>query len=265
MIFVFDLDGTICFKGQPVSETILSCLEDLAHAGHEVIFASARPIRDMLPVLHERFHRFSLIGGNGSLVSKEGSITHIETFSEDLKNVLLKHIEEHQATYLIDSHWDYAYTGALDHPILKNVDTSNLANRVDAESLLSIVKILIITANDSEVLEQKLSSLGVVVHRHRNENVIDISPQNIHKWSALQKLGVEEKQFIAFGNDTNDITMFKNAQQAIMIGHHDELAQYATEAIPLVGDYEAKIVEKLQELASSITQHAIINEFHEMR
>jgi Cof subfamily protein (haloacid dehalogenase superfamily) len=255
MIFVFDLDGTICFKGQPVSETILSCLEELAHAGHEVIFASARPIRDMLPVLHERFHRFPLIGGNGSLVSKEGNNTHIETFSQDQTNVLLKHIEVHQATYLIDSDWDYAYTGAVDHPILKNVDTSNLAKCVAAESLLSIVKILILTSHDSEVLEQKLSSLGVVVHKHRNENVIDISPQNIHKWSALQKLGVEEKQFIAFGNDTNDITMFKHAQQAIMIGHHDELAPHATEAIPLVGDFEAKIVEKLKELAGQSIQN----------
>ncbi|WP_054027739.1 HAD-IIB family hydrolase [Bacillus sp. FJAT-28004] len=249
MIFVFDLDGTICFKGQPVSEMILSCLEELTHAGHEVIFASARPIRDMLPVLHKRFHSFSLIGGNGSLVSKDDNMTSIETFNEDLTVNLLKHIEDHQATYLIDSHWDYAYTGSLEHPILKNVDASKLAKLVAVESLESIVKILILTANDMEILEQKLASLDVVIHRHRNEGVIDISPKNIHKWSALQKLGVETQQFIAFGNDANDISMFQNAKQAIMIGHHDELAPFATESIPLVGSCEELIVKKLKELA----------------
>ncbi|MEC1535480.1 HAD hydrolase family protein [Bacillus sonorensis] len=53
MNFVFDLDGTICFEGQPVSEHLLMAFEELKAQGHEVIFASARPIRDLLPVLHE--------------------------------------------------------------------------------------------------------------------------------------------------------------------------------------------------------------------
>lgn len=51
MNFVFDLDGTICFKGQPISEKILNSLEKLQMDRHDVIFASARPIRDMLPVI----------------------------------------------------------------------------------------------------------------------------------------------------------------------------------------------------------------------
>jgi len=42
MIFVFDLDGTICFQGKPVSEKILTALAELANKGYEVIFASIR-------------------------------------------------------------------------------------------------------------------------------------------------------------------------------------------------------------------------------
>ncbi|WP_209977206.1 HAD-IIB family hydrolase [Paenibacillus eucommiae] len=249
MKFVFDLDGTICFHGQPVSETLLKCFEDLVNENHEIIFASARPIRDMLPVIHQRFHKYSLIGGNGSLVSTYGSITHIESFHNAQVLKVLQFIEEHQATYLIDSDWDYSYTGPLDHHILKNVDASKLAKQVPIESLMSVVKILILTANDMENLAEKITNLGVVIHRHRNENVLDISPQNIHKWNALKQLGVKEKQFIAFGNDANDIPMFKKAQHTVMIGHHDDLAQYATETIPLEGNYEEKIVAKLKELA----------------
>ncbi|MDI3410861.1 HAD hydrolase family protein [Bacillus sonorensis] len=45
MNFVFDLDGTICFEGQSVSEHLLMSFEELKAQGHEVIFASARPIR----------------------------------------------------------------------------------------------------------------------------------------------------------------------------------------------------------------------------
>ncbi len=116
MQFVFDLDGTICFKGQPVSETILSCLEDLRSSGHEVIFASARPVRDILPVLHERFHHYPMVGGNGSLAAMAGQIVHAASFPDPVKRELLGIIGQYRAEYLIDSEWDYAYTGPSDHP-----------------------------------------------------------------------------------------------------------------------------------------------------
>lgn len=37
MKFVFDLDGTICFKGQPVSDALLKVLEEMVEQGHEVV------------------------------------------------------------------------------------------------------------------------------------------------------------------------------------------------------------------------------------
>ncbi|GAC43863.1 predicted hydrolase [Paenibacillus popilliae ATCC 14706] len=92
-----------------------------------------------------------------------------------------------QATYLIDSDWDYAYTGAADHPILNNLDPLKIAKRLPLESLASIVKVLVLSATDIEMLAENLTSLDVVVHKHRNENSLDIIPKNIHKWSSLQK------------------------------------------------------------------------------
>ena len=250
MKFVFDLDGTICFNGQPVSEVILRCLEDLTAAGHEVIFASARPIRDLLPVLHQRFHAYPLIGGNGSLISKNGRIAHVESFTKDQIQGLFRLIEEHQATFLIDSDWDYAYTGPADHPILNNIDNSKLAQQVPVHSLKSIIKILILTAVDMESLAEKIRALGVTVHRHRKENMMDVNPPKVDKWTALKKLGVDEKQFIAFGNDSNDIPMFKTSLHSVMIGHHDELEPFASESIPLGDNVEDQIVTKIRELAN---------------
>ncbi|MFD0717024.1 HAD-IIB family hydrolase [Paenibacillus sp. GCM10027626] len=249
MQFVFDLDGTICFKGRPISETILCAIEQIEAERHEVIFASARPIRDMLPVLHERFHRHTLIGGNGALVSQQGTVTFAEAFTKEQAAALLQLITEHEATYLIDSDWDYAYTGPADHPILRQVDTARLAKQVDVASLSTYVKMLLLTATDMERLSERLSALDVIVHRHRNENVVDISPAGIHKWNALKQVGVAEQAFVAFGNDANDIPMFRTARHAVMIGHHDELAPYAAEVLALDEQIEAKVADKLIELA----------------
>ncbi|OPA81191.1 HAD family hydrolase [Paenibacillus selenitireducens] len=249
MHFVFDLDGTICFQGKPLSSKIIDALQEVTHQGHEVVFASARPIRDMLPVIHPDLHGYAMIGGNGSLISKQGEIVYSQGFSPQEMNDIMSLIGKYNATYLIDSEWDYAYTGPQDHPILNNVDPDQLAKRVHVEELTSIVKILILTSDSFEELSARLTELDVFVNRHRHEHVLDISPKGIHKWSALQTLGVQERSYIAFGNDANDITMFEHAKHAVMIGYYEPLSSSATEAIELVDDYEQKIVDKIQELS----------------
>lgn len=249
MNFVFDLDGTICFKGQPISEKVLNSLEDLKTSGHHVIFASARPIRDMLPVIDPRFHGYTMIGGNGSLISVNGSIRYSHSFTDIQIDSINKILDEYNATYLMDGEWDYTYTGPLDHPILNNLDPSNSAKNIDLSHHKSIVKILVLTSDDMDKMTDAILKLDVTVHKHGNENVIDISPQGIDKWSALNKLEVEKRSYIAFGNDANDISMFKNAAYSIMVGHHKELSKYASESIPLSENVEDDITEKINSLS----------------
>ena len=227
MKYVFDLDGTICFKGEPISDSILDALAGLTAKGNEVIFASARPIRDMLPVIRKDFHHYTMIGGNGSLISKNGKIIYAKAFSDEEWVAISRLIRESKATYLIDGEWDYAYTGPEGHPILENLDPAKLATNVKLESLTSIVKILILESSDHEQLAARLEQLDVIVHQHRNEHVVDISPNGIHKWSALQQLGVRQGDYVAFGNDANDRTMFEHACHTVMIGYHEQLAAIA--------------------------------------
>lgn len=248
MKFVFDLDGTICFKGQPVSKKILRSLSKITKEGHEVIFASARPFRDMLPVIDKNIHHYTMIGGNGSLILKDGEIICSKAFAPKVVSDIKKLIDEYQASYLIDGEWDYAYTGPNDHPILQNVDPNKLANLVEVEGLTSIIKILLLSAKQFDELEEKLSELDVFVNKHRNENVLDISPNGINKWRALQELGVEENNFIAFGNDANDIPMFEKATHSVMVGYHNQLSFYAKDVIGNNGNQESEIVDKIEEL-----------------
>lgn len=248
MKFVFDLDGTICFKGQPIVPEILQALHELTELGHEVIFASARPIRDMLSVIARPFHGYPMIGGNGSMIFLNGEIVHSTTFSLHEMQLIKQWIEEHRTTYLIDSDWDYAYTGSKTHPIRKNVDPANLAQCCPLEALDTITKVLFLTADRMEKLAEKLEELDVYVHRHGQENVLDVSPKGVHKWSALQRMGVEEQAYIAFGNDANDQTMFEKSLYSVRIGSYESLELFASETIELAGDYEQTIVERIQEL-----------------
>ncbi|GGE45275.1 hydrolase [Pullulanibacillus camelliae] len=249
MRFVFDLDGTICFRGKPVSEALLQCFERLEQNGHGVFFASARPIRDMLPVLAPRFHHHTLIGGNGVLISKNGKISVQRAFTEQQLADLLALIDSQQATYLIDGDWDYAYTGSGHHPILNHLDVHQLAQRRSIEELDSIVKILLLSMVDYDGMVQALQSMDIVVRQHTQEHIIDISPKHIDKWQTLHRLGIEDQGYIAFGNDANDLTMFQHALHSVMIGHHPQLAELATESIEMDADCEQAIIQRLNELS----------------
>ena len=224
MKFVFDIDGTICFDGKTIDETICEVFNELLKAKHEIVFASARPIRDLLPVLPEQFRQMSMVGGNGAFTFERGKI-QVEYFKIDILQQLFACIRSNQLTYLADSDWDYAFTGDTEHPVYINIDKTSAKNR-DIAELQQICK-LILFHPTQEVLQEVLK-LPVSVVAYKNEHAIDISPLGVNKEKGLHKLKIDE--FIAFGNDSNDQCLFEHAIHSVCVGNH-EVQRFATETI----------------------------------
>lgn len=224
MNFVFDIDGTICFDGKTIDSSIIRALEEIKAAGHEVIFASARPIRDLLPVLPQAFQQEKLVGGNGAYTSNGGKIDVIH-FQDSLLTKLQTLVEGNQITYLADSDWDYAFTGEKTHPIYKNINQATAKNR-ELRSLNKLCK-LVLFQPSLQIIDE-LSTMPVNITCYKGENAIDISPVGINKVRGLHALQVQD--FIAFGNDSNDQCLFESAMYSVCIGGH-EVKQYASASI----------------------------------
>lgn len=224
MNFVFDIDGTLCFNGKTIDETIIAALKELVAEGHEIIFASARPIRDLIPVLPEQFKKGKLVGGNGCFISQNGKIT-ANFFTPNLTQELHTIIQQHQLTYLADSEWDYAFTGSFEHPIYQNINHSSAKNTPLLE-LQKICKLVLFKPNSAVI--DALSKLPVSITSYKNEDAIDISPLGINKVYGLEKLQI--KEFIAFGNDSNDQCLFEKAQFSVCVGTND-VHKYASMTI----------------------------------
>lgn len=220
MKFVFDLDGTICFKGQPLSASIIVELQNCIANGHEVIFASARPIRDLLPILPETMQNFPMVGGNGAFVANAGEIIAVTAFQTDIVAQIFRLIRTYKLTYLVDSNWDYAYTGSEMHPIYRNLDPMKLAKKVPLDELSEIVKVVLFPGEHHQEIRDTLQQLPISLYEHASENIIDVSPSGVDKWSGLTKLGVLAGEFIAFGNDANDASMFVTAKESVCVGEH---------------------------------------------
>lgn len=218
--FVFDLDGTISFKGKPLSTGIIAELENCIVNGHEVIFASARPIRDLLPVLPEAMQTFPMVGGNGAFVANAGEMIAVTAFQTEMVEHIRHLISTYKLPYLVDSNWDYAYTGSEAHPIYRNLDPLKLAKKVTLDKLQEIVKVVLFPGEHLKEVVEALQQLPISIYEHTSENILDISPNGIDKWNGLSKLGVVAGEFIAFGNDANDAPMFVKAKESVCVGDH---------------------------------------------
>ncbi|MGS2805226.1 HAD-IIB family hydrolase [Nocardia sp. MW-W600-9] len=218
---VFDIDGTLCFDGRTIDDRILAAIEECERAEYHPVFASARPIRDLLPVLDGAFASATLIGGNGSLVSANGQVQARAAFDAFVLRALMDAVEQFDATYLADGPWDYAYTGAHDHPIRGRVDQGSLAQMVELTDLPEVVKFLVLGANDMPALAAAGRDLGLTVNHHLEEGIIDFAPGSTTKWEALESLG--HTNYVAFGNDLNDFDLLKNAERAVRVGSHSSL------------------------------------------
>ncbi len=238
MNFVFDIDGTLCFDGKTIDISIIEALNELSKCGHEIIFASARPIRDLVPILPTHFKKGKLVGGNGCFVSEMEKIT-TNYFSPDLIKVLHDIIERYKLTYLADGEWDYSYTGSTNHPIYKNINHSCAKNQLFTE-LQKICKLVLF--HPSEAVLEELKSLPVSITHYKNENAIDISPIGVNKVYGLERLEIND--FIAFGNDSNDQCMFEKASYSVCVGD-SEVHKYAS--VKIKKEEVSKTIIKLKD------------------
>ncbi|MGV9269136.1 HAD hydrolase family protein [Kitasatospora sp. NPDC003701] len=230
---VFDIDGTLCFDGRTIDDRILTAVDACERAGHRLVFASARPVRDLLPVLDGAFPSATLIGGNGSLVSADGQVRARAAFDPAGLGALMDAVGRFEATYLADGPWDYAYTGPVDHPIRSRVDQGELARRVDLAELPEVVKFLVVGASDMAGLAAAGRRLGLTVNHHLDEAIVDFAPGSTTKWEALTSIGIDE--YVAFGNDINDFDLLRNAERAVRVGSHpglDDVAHVTVAAEP---------------------------------
>lgn len=212
-IVVFDLDGTIVFDGKSIENNILPALLALNKKSH-IIFASARPIRDMLPLLTD-FSQNSLIGGNGSMIRHKNQITLTSYIDEGFMLKVVNQIHELNLDYIIDYEWNYS-AKIDDHtnPILHKLDNGKLANKV-AISTPNVSKVILFNVS-KELALQFSNDSDVSVLYHEDVKELVITGKDSDKYLALKQI-IGDSLYYAFGNDKNDIMLLQHARKSFSV------------------------------------------------
>lgn len=223
MIFVMDVDGTICFNGLFIEDILHSEIQRIGK-NHQIIFASARPIRDLLPVV-KAFECPILIGGNGSIVSINNEVSVVKSIPinafEYIKSLIIKNDLE----YIIDGSFDYSANVNPNNKIYRQLDPDHLAKNVKIEEIDEPIKIILINLNDDmfEMIKNNLEKYEstLSINYHKRENNIDITAQNINKYTTLKSI-IHDKLYIAYGNDINDYELLKHAETVYYVSEDNQ-------------------------------------------
>lgn len=186
MNFIFDIDGTICFDGHHVDQSIKHRLVKLKNAHNNVIFASARPIRDLLPVIPE-FADYTLIGGNGAIISQNGQIEIISEIDVHDITLIKQIIKQYNLTYIIDDKFNYSTNLNADTELYQRIDPNRTAQSIHMDAIKDPIKAILLNIK-SEEFDTIANTLA-------------------------------DADYIAFGNDHNDIHMLNNASHGYFVSN----------------------------------------------
>ncbi|CRG50423.1 hypothetical protein B7R74_16875 [Yersinia pseudotuberculosis] len=248
--YIFDIDGTISRNGLKVHPIICKKLIELRE-NNRLIFASARPIRDILPMIAPELHNSLLIGCNGGISFGNGKIISKSVLDRDYLLSIIKLMDNLEIPYVLDGEWHFSFSKTY-HPFHDYI--RNLSNyEMDKNELIhdGITKILIL----SEIEKDKILEIGDVSTHFHKDGFYDITPSGNNKHIALKKL-IGECKYTAFGNDLNDYLVLDNAEVSVFIGNRDD---YQSANYYATIDYIPTIIDFLESKKRSLEQvfHAI--------
>ncbi|MDU1048572.1 MAG: hydrolase, partial [Staphylococcus epidermidis] len=103
---------------------------------------------DLIPVVKD-FKNEILIGGNGSIVSKESRVEVIKRIPIFEYSIIKELIKKYKLNYIIDGAFDYSSNVNTNNKIYRQLDPDNLANKVEMKEIKEPIKIILIDIPDN--------------------------------------------------------------------------------------------------------------------
>ncbi|MBB6062092.1 hypothetical protein HNP65_000514 [Thermosipho japonicus] len=231
MVFVFDIDGTLLKSDYTVSQETVVAIKSLERNDHTVIFASGRMLVSVKKFLRKFFGKdFPVIAYNGGMVwiPEKGVVFEKSVDFESTKKIIefLRGKSLHRQIYVDDKLY-----GEEDNEYIKSYARHADVEYFIVEDLVKLSKeklpTKILSIADEKVLDNvkdELDKMNLNVDIFKSMNIfLDIVPKNVNKAEALKylidKLNCRDQKIVVFGDNHNDIGMFKMADFSVAVGN----------------------------------------------
>lgn len=226
VLLAFDLDKTVVTDDYHLPTDIVDAIGAARRAGHLVTVLTGRPLvaaRDYLEQLgidlpHSVNHGSMILDGDGSLIARK----HLDP--SDVSGILDTHLPDTElefscvvgeSIYVRDpahERWTFAHAQG------RFVSAYQSGLRLDAD------KVVFHSNGHSERLDAQLAGSHPRLLRYLwGDGYLEVVPENGDKGSALQliaeRVGVDRRDVVAFGDGLNDLTMITWAGRSVAVGN----------------------------------------------
>ncbi|SHH44743.1 Cof-type HAD-IIB family hydrolase [Thermosipho atlanticus] len=231
MVFVFDLDGTLLKKDNTISPNMVALIKRLDKNNHRIVFASGRMLISIRKIVEKYFQKmFPIIAYNGAMVfiPNKGIIFEKTLDFQTSKEIieLLRNKNIHRQAYINDELFSeednenikfYSRHAGVEYKVVE--DLIELIKHKNSTKLLAIDSPMKL-----DKLKEELENLNLNAEIFKSMNIfLDIVPKDVNKAIALKyllkTLKAEHEKLIVFGDNHNDIPLFKFADFSIAVGN----------------------------------------------
>lgn len=218
----FDVDGTLLsFKTHALLPSTYTALDTLRAAGVRCILCTGRSPYSIQAIPQEKFD--GLILFNGQLVIMNGQVVHRNALDpQDIKNVVeAVHQGSFECLFMQEDKWYLSAHDDLVRALEKEVNTYLKEEPIDQALTHPIIQLNAFIAPGDEY---KILDITKHLKVTRWSPVfLDVVPLEGGKGNAvkamLERLGIDPKDALAFGDGENDVDMFHEVGTSVAMGN----------------------------------------------
>lgn len=255
-----DMDGTLLDDSGKLSSEFFNVFESLTNRDIKFTVASGRQYHQLITNFKDVYDNIIYIAENGTMVIYKGKELYSCTLDKKDVRKVVKHSKELKNAFIVLCGKKSAYINTEREDVLKEIKKYYYKHEVvkDFNNIEDeILKISVMDLEGSQNNSYKFfyprlkDRLQVVVS---GELWLDIYRKETNKGTALkliqQKLGIDEKETMVFGDYYNDVEMLKTAYYSYAM---DNAPQGVKEYARFIAksNKENGVIEKIKEVALS--------------
>ncbi|MBO1582888.1 Cof-type HAD-IIB family hydrolase [Bacillus sp. XF8] len=229
-MIVVDLDGTLLNSSKQIDDYSVEVLSEVMKNGHIIVFATARPYRDIKRILPDNLNKNVVICYNGATVISDDKVLFEKGITYSVTRNILNHFLDHNY---------YQICLEINDKLYSNFNTKEFFGSSEFELIdlntfdYDLVHKIIVCSKDGikqRIVDNIPTECSPVITD--DATLCQIMSTNISKWNAIEYLiemyGVQRSNIISFGNDFNDFEMIKYSSVGVAMGNAiDELKEIA--------------------------------------
>lgn len=246
-LFVLDLDGTVLYDFDSISQTLCNYIKEIQKEGHKVVIATGRPYRSSKFVYDAFDLDTPIINYNGSLI-QHPTDKNFKTISYLLNKEILFDIFNHTKEYIrnaFSEHNDDIYLYQEEkaiEPLLHAEHASKITIGPFEQTIKQDINGMIIIGYQGtgekikhyidQTFQNRVLSRIWNIEEGEYDSILEVFNPQVNKGTAIeavsQYLKIPRERIVAIGDGHNDIEMIEFAGTGVaMKNSHPELLEVA--------------------------------------